>query len=224
MQNKQNPKLNLARILLFYLAFWMVWYVVETLLHPSLSSSLGGWENEVCQTIIKLLLWSLPAVLCVRHYKDDVWLSWREMLTTKVKWRAYALILLAFIAYITIGALLKHGHISIHPDFSLASLTGVVLFVGITEEAVFRGFFLNALLKKTKPWYAVLITALLFLVIHFPIWIFKGVFLSTFLSGGFLIVAVLSVIFSWTFIKSKNIIVPIVLHMSWNMLVTLFFG
>jgi len=88
---------------------------------------------------------------------------------------------------------------------------------------MFRGFFLNALLKKMKPWYAVLLTAALFLLIHLPIWIHNGILLSTFLSGDFLIVIALSIIFSWTLIESKNIFIPIVLHMVWNLLGTLLF-
>jgi membrane protease YdiL (CAAX protease family) len=32
----------------------------------------------------------------------------------------------------------------------------------------------------------------------------------------------LSIIFSWAFMKSKNIFVPILLHMSWNLYNTIF--
>jgi CAAX amino terminal protease family. len=47
--------------------------------------------------------------------------------------------------------------------------------------------------------------------------------LSHMLSGGFIAVMALSVMFSWVFIKSKNIIAPIVLHMLWNLLIELLF-
>ena len=42
--------------------------------------------------------------------------------------------------------------------------------------------------------------------------------------GSFVIIIALSVIFSWAFTKSKNILVPISLHMSWNLMVCLLFG
>ena len=224
MQNKQNRKLNLTMILLFYMVFWIVWYVVEIGLRPIILASLGEWELEVCKTTIKLLVWTLPAAFCVWHYKNDVLLSWHDMLTTKVKWLKYSLVLLGFTAYTVIGSFIMNGKLAVSPDFRIAPLVSTVLFVGITEEVVFRGFFLNALVEKMKPWYAVLLTALLFLLIHFPRWIYEGILLSTFLSGGFLAIVVLSIIFSRTFIKSRNILVPIMLHMSWNLLVTLFFG
>ena len=224
MQNKQNRNLTLIMIILFYTAFWAVWCVREVWLRPIMAASLGEWEFEVCETILKLIVWTLPAAFCVWHYKNDVLLSWREMWTTKVKWLKYSLVLIGFIAYNVIAVFIMNGKLTVSPDFRISSLVSAVLFVGITEEVVFRGFFLNTLLEKLKPWYAVLLTAVLFLLIHFPIWIYKGILLSTILSGGFLLIMLLSVIFSWTFIKSKNIFVPIMLHMSWNLLVTLLFG
>ncbi len=45
------------------------------------------------------------------------------------------------------------------------------LVVGITEELVFRGFILKEINKRISFWKANGITALLFLFIHYPIWI-----------------------------------------------------
>lgn len=45
------------------------------------------------------------------------------------------------------------------------------LVVGITEEMVFRGFILKEINKRMSFWKANGITALLFLFIHYPIWI-----------------------------------------------------
>ena len=223
MQSRQSRKLSLITIILFYTAFWVIWCVREVWLRPVMSASLGEWSFAVCETIMKLLVWTLPAAFCVWHYKNDVLLSWREMLTTKVKWLKYFLVLSGFAAFNIIGAFILNGKLAVSPDFRISSLVGAVLFVGITEEVVFRGFFLNVLLKKMKMWYAILLTSLLFLLIHFPIWVYKGILLSNFFSGGFLLVFVLSIIFSWTFIKSRNIFVPIVLHMAWNLLVIFLF-
>jgi CAAX amino terminal protease family. len=220
----ERAKLSLFKILAFYVIFLAVWSVFEIWLVPIMESSLGAWEQALCGTVIKLAVWTVPAVLLVRHYKEDVLFSLREMFTARFKWYKYTLILLGFAAYNIIGALIVNRNLSISSEFEISSLIGTVIFVGITEEVVFRGFLLNALLKRMKAWPAVLLTALMFLVIHFPIWIHEGVWLSNLLSGGFFAVILLSIIFSWTFIKSKNIIVPIVLHMAWNLLIILFFG
>ena len=58
----------------------------------------------------------------------------------------------------------------------------------------------------------IIINAVMFLLIHFPIWIASGIFIDAFTSLNFLCVPALSIIFSWSFIKSKNIWIPITLH------------
>ncbi len=94
----------------------------------------------------------------------------------------------------------------------------IVLFVGITEEMVFRGWLLNATVSEKKKWMPVIINSLMFLFIHFPKWIHEGCFVENFQNMGFLSIIILSIIFSWTFIKSKNIWISILLHMYWDLL------
>jgi membrane protease YdiL (CAAX protease family) len=61
---------------------------------------------------------------------------------------------------------------SIHPSLKSIRIIEIVLFEGVTEEIVFRGFLLNALLKKVKLFFAIIINQIMFLIIHFPIWIY----------------------------------------------------
>ncbi len=58
----------------------------------------------------------------------------------------------------------------------------------------------------------------MFLLIHFPIWYTSGFFVEYIVSGSFVQIIILSLIFSWSFIKSKSIIVPIALHTFWDLL------
>ena len=84
------------------------------------------------------------------------------------------------------------------------------------------GFLLNALLKRLKPCSAVTIDAFMFAFIHYPGWIFNsgldfmGILFNT------LGILPVSVLFAFSFIKTKNILVPIFLHMIWNFLMVLF--
>jgi len=113
------------------------------------------------------------------------------------------------------------GELGLNPDIVLIRLVGAVLFVGITEEIVFRGFLLNMFLKKMRMEYTITINAVLFTLIHYPIWIYRGF-------GGFDIaiasiqVIALSAGFAYSFIKTRNILVPIALHMVWNLSIHLF--
>ena len=96
------------------------------------------------------------------------------------------------------------------------------MFTNLTEEMVFRGWLLNVTVSENRKWLPIMINAVMFLLIHFPIWIASGVFIDSFTSLNFLCVPALSIIFSWTFIKSKSIWIPITLHMYWDLLVFLF--
>jgi len=222
IMNDYSKKLSYPKIILFFSLLLVIWGLYAFLYHSVIKSSLGDWGIEIVGASIKLLLWSVPAVVLARNYRGDLLLTLREMFTTKVKPIPYVLVFLGFLAINLVSSIVLHGKITIIRPDPIASLLGDVLFVGVTEELLFRGFFLNALLRKTKTVYAHLISSAMFLAIHFPGWIFGGTFtdLLSALAGCASIFAV-SIVFGWTFMKSRNIIIPIILHMSWNLMVVL---
>ena len=223
IENKQKS-LNLLKLLLFYTIFWLIWCIWELFLPTKIEAALGTLLFTLVSSVVKLSVWTIPAIILVQNYKNDVLFSWREMLTSKIKWTFLFVPLGIFAFFNLFSAFIQNGKITVSSEFEWITLIGTVLLVGVTEETVFRGFFLNALCKKMKLWPAIIITATAFLLIHFPIWLYKGIFLTTLLSGGFIIVFALSVLFSWVFVKGKNIIVPIILHMVWNLFVVVLLG
>lgn len=114
------------------------------------------------------------------------------------------------------------GKLEISSSFHYSYLIDV-LFVGITEEVVFRGWLLNVTVNENRKWSPIIINAVMFLLIHFPIWIMSGEFIDAFVNLNFLCVPILSIIFSWSFIRSKSIWIPIALHMYWDLLMYLFY-
>ena len=192
-------------------------------IQPALLDPLDDIVSEIVGEIIKLTVWTLPALLLIKYYQDDMWISRREMFATKPRWFKDAPILLVVFLPI-VQAIAVNGGLAIHPDFQPARLIGAVLLVGITEEIVFRGLLLNALLKKLRLWPAIALNEVLFVLIHFPIWIYQGRDLAAFLTGSAAVFA-LGGLFSYSFVKTRNIFVPIALHMIWNLLsLTLYTG
>jgi len=76
----------------------------------------------------------------------------------------------------------------------------------ITEEFIFRGLLLNRLIKKTNMWVGILISSILFAVIHFD----YELLIATFL---------FSIIASLLYLKTRNLLFPILLHMFHNSIV-----
>ncbi len=218
-------KQNKFKVLVIYLiAFGCLWSFNEMVVSEKLNSFI---ENEiVCEFIrnalIKNLVWTLPAILLIHHFKSDVYVSLREMFSVNVNWLKYMPTFILFTVYLLGGAILQNGKLEIASDFGFDKLI-ILLFVGITEELVFRGWLLNITIREDRKWHYIFINAFLFLAIHFPIWIQQGVFISNFTSFGFLCILILSIIFSYTFVKSKSILVPVALHMYWDLLAFMFY-
>ncbi len=139
------------------------------------------------------------------------------MFSVRVDWLRYLPIFIAFTVIVPAASILKNGSPKISEGFGADKII-VVLFVGITEETVFRGWLLNITLREDKKPLCLAVNALMFLAVHFPGWIHGGVFVSNFAQFGFLTIIALSVVFGWTFIKSRSILVPIALHMYWDLL------
>ena len=224
---------NIATTLgIYYVVLFTVWLFVEWVFHLkfiSTSDPVNYWliQSGVKEGALKILIWLMPAILLIRAYRLQLYVTLNQMFRTKVNWFKLLPIFLLFTLYLVVGAYnIFDGTISIVPGFVWSQLLWV-LFVGVTEEMVFRGWLLNATIKdasRRKQWAMVTINSLLFLGIHVPIWLFANQIDIVFSSFSFLSVIVLSFIFSWTFIKTKSIVPAIILHMYWDLLVVLFYG
>ena len=90
------------------------------------------------------------------------------------------------------------------------------ILVGLEEELMSRGYFINALNQMGKPWLSVLISSIIFSLMHIlnPNIVFLGL-LNIFLIG---------VLFSYMYIKTGNLWMPIGYHISWNYFQGYIFG
>jgi len=216
----EKRKLSSLHIAVYLIIFFIIWAVRELVIQSVFLDPLDAFMQQIIGQTIKLLVWTLPAILLIRHFRDDMWIGLKEMFMTRPRWFKDAyILLLVFVPFL--GAWMASGQIAIDPNLEPTRLIGVVLFVGITEEIVFRGFLLNTFLKRMKMPYAIALDAVLFTLIHYPIWIYRGHDFSTFLTNS-ITVLLLSVFFAYSFIKTRNILVPIALHMTWNLLTILF--
>jgi len=219
-----KKKLTTLHIIVYISIFFALWSIRELVIQPVFLYPLNPIASELIGAAIKLLVWTLPAILLIRYFHKDMWIDLKEMFTSKIQWsRDYYILLAIIIVPIAqfIRAWLASGEFGLNPDIVPIRLVGAVLFVGITEEIVFRGFLLNAFLKKMKTEYAIALDAVLFTLIHYPIWIYRG-FEVFDIATASIQVAIISVGFAYSFIKTRNILVPIALHMVWNLSIHLF--
>ncbi|SEH74429.1 hypothetical protein SAMN02910265_02437 [Ruminococcus flavefaciens] len=221
---EKNISKNKA-LIIYIIAFYTIWALYEFFGKPVINDLIPGIVSSeiVKEVVIKNLVWILPAALLVHHYKDDVYIGLKEMFTTKVKWLHYLPVFLLFVLYPLVSAYRMKGSLSLSSDFGAEQVIDFS-FVGITEEMVFRGWLLNAMVGKNKKnqWKAILLNSLMFVAIHIPTWTMQGILGDAFLHFGFVYIIILSIIFSITFLKSRNILIPVALHMIWDFLLNMF--
>lgn len=205
------------------MTFYGVWTVFELFENNFIDNIIDNeYISQLAKSgIIKNLVWTLPVILLIYYFKSDVYITLKEMFRVKVNWLKYLPIFMIFTVWLLMASILQNGKLEIASDFGITEII-IVLFVGLTEEIVFRGWLLNATFREDKKWICLILNAIMFLAIHFPGWIRKGIFISSFTGFDFLGIIILSIIFSHTFIKSKSIFVPIMLHMYWDLLVFVF--
>ncbi|WP_232362172.1 CPBP family intramembrane glutamic endopeptidase, partial [Bacillus thuringiensis] len=83
---------------------------------------------------------------------------------------------------------------------------------------VFRGLILQEISKRLPFWNANLITAFLFLAIHYPIWIYNGDFLNLWSQ---IYVFLLGLIFGFVFKKTGSLWSVVILHSFHNFFVSI---
>jgi len=219
MTEKRN--LTYGKIAIFVVIFFIAWSVQRLFIRPMFLAPLDGLTFELIDSGMKILMWICPAVWMLKRYKGEMWLDLKEMFTNKPSWWmtiAY-LILIGIIAFL-VGIVMGEGF-RMREDFSLVMLIAPVLVAGITEELVFRGFILNSLLEKTRKGFAIAIDAVLFALIHYPIWIYLGFDLPTLLINSAFSIF-FSVVLTHSFLKTKNLLVPVAMHMFYNFLIVMF--
>lgn len=221
----KNKKL-IAALVVFCILFYAAWSLTE-LVRAGVFYRLSGGNKIVFvllrDCIWKNLVWTLPAILLIRHFSSDMTVGFKEMWRFKKSDLAVLLPLMAALAAVVIASVLFRKHsLGISPSFGWDKIL-VVLFVGISEELVFRGWLLNAMEKhadtQTKKYLILLLNAVMFLLIHFPIWISSGAFVTNMKSMGFITIMLLSAVFGLSFLKTRNILVPAIAHSFYDLLV-----
>ncbi|WP_295095027.1 CPBP family intramembrane glutamic endopeptidase [Ruminococcus sp.] len=225
METAEKRVSKIKVLILYSVAFYTIWTLFEFFGKPIIDEICPGEiSSQIVKTVvIKNLVWVLPASLLVHHYNDDVCIGLKEMFTTKVKWLRYLPVFLFFVLYPLVCGYLRKGSLTLSGDFGAKEII-IYSFVGITEEMVFRGWLLNAMVGKERrnQWKAILLSSLMFAAIHIPTWTIHGELAGAFLHFGFVQIIILSIIFSVTFLKSRNILVPVALHMIFDFLVDMF--
>jgi uncharacterized protein len=82
-------------------------------------------------------------------------------------------------------------------------VTVLAVCAPVWEETMFRGFLLPSLARYLPPWGAIIVTSLVFALVHFS-------------KEGFLPLLVLGVVFGGVYVRTLNLLPAVLLHSLWN--------
>lgn len=215
MKNKLSSfKFSLIYIIILFFASWSLYeLVIDTYIKINYSINIYA----MLRLLFKLLIWVFPVYIYLKFYKKTNVISYlrlNENINVGLLWSI--ILSLIFTAFLFIRELLI-GSLRINLNIEINTWINTILFVGITEEIMFRGFLLKILWEKSSFKKAVIISSILFVIIHYPFWIVKG----TNLVFNSIYVLVFSIIQSYVFKKTNSLWACIISHSFHNFIVSI---
>lgn len=188
--------------------------------------NLFEYPEQIEEMIIKPVLWLLPVFYLLN--KEKLGLSSLGV-TTRNLFPAIYLALILGVVFAVEGVVVnyvKYGQI----DFSAnvgSNLIFIALLISlstaITEELAFRGFIFNRVWHATgREWVANFAVAVMWMLIHLPITIFRWNMGLGGIAGYLLLVGVFSVGSGFLFARTRNVTSSILLHVFWEWPIILF--
>ena len=220
-ENETKPALPIwARIVLVILAFIIMTGIFQLLgmliLHVSIHDRFASQSISLQQNVILSAMGLIPLALIIytfRKYLDrksisSMGFSFKNRTRDVVAGFLIAVILFIFGSFI----LVEIKAISLtYIEFDLSAfLLSLVLFtiVAFNEEILMRGYILNNLMGSTNKYLALLISAVIFSVLHGMNANISLLALVNLMLAG--------IILGSTYIFTKNLWFPISLHLFWN--------
>jgi membrane protease YdiL (CAAX protease family) len=214
---KKKPNLFLS-VAIYYLLLLSLWFVFHLIFSPWQMVHTDQYLGEVINSLTKVTLWILPSIYLIRNYKSELTYSLTDLFYSKIKWPIAMWGVLLFICIPLIRDFILKKSLTLNKEFKASDWIWIAV-VGFTEEIVFRGLIQNALTSKMQVSYAMIITNILFIIIHFPIQMHNGEFPSL---PHFINIFIMGMIFSYSLDKTKNLYVPIILHTLYDLFITAF--
>lgn len=202
--------LRIRTVVISYLVFFAGWTLRVVCVDLSGMNEFLSW---VIGFFIHVVWWPLFALFLMKRYSNDLNVSLKEMLTTKPKLKILLPLLVFALVYNIVGFFINSSGYG--TKMKLYDLIVTAATVGIFEESVFRGWFFNAVSAFVSERKANLISSALFVLIHYPGWIFAGYELTT-IAITSLSVYALGLMFGWVFRKNRSIWTGAILHSAWD--------
>ena len=209
---KSEKGCMLCAIVASYIVFMSGWYLRETYID---FSGLNSYLEACINFVIYGIWWSGFSFLLIHCFGKRLNWDLKEILLKSPHRKTLLIAIPIILIYYFICWAIAGFEFSFEMNWLDYWLT--VVGVGIFEESVFRGWFYNAWSTIVKERYANIISAAMFVFIHYPRWFQLDRTMGDIVYGS-IYVFVLGVLFGVLFRKNRSIWTPAILHSVWDAL------
>ncbi|UPW81496.1 CPBP family intramembrane glutamic endopeptidase [Lysinibacillus sp. Ag94] len=201
----------------FLLVFYFSWTIKELWLIDYIYS-FGEIISPLLEAVVKGVIWIVPTWLYIKYYLHTYPFDFLRMNVNVIRGLFWGVVLSLLVGLYFAFETYIINQQSFQFSLSIDDYLNVFLMAGIAEEIVFRGLILQEINKKMTFWKANVLTALFFLVIHYPVWIYNEKF---FHFGGHVYVLILGILFGFVYKKTGSLWSVIILHVLHNFFVSI---
>lgn len=201
----------------FLLIFYFSWTIKELWLIDYIYS-FGEIISPLLEAFVKGFIWVVPTLLYIKYYLHTYPFDFLRMNVNVIRGLFWGVVLSLLVGIYFAFETYIINQQSFQFSLSIDDYLNVFLMAGIAEEIVFRGLILQEINKKMTFWKANVLTALLFLVIHYPVWIYNEKF---FHFGAHVYVLILGLLFGLVYKKTGSLWAVIILHVLHNFFVSI---
>jgi uncharacterized protein len=142
--------------------------VRDFVIAPYVAQHVRGIGAVLVEPIWKLVFWIVPTILYIQFVEHQNPLTYLKLSTNILKGLLWGLAGMLFLVIVELPLILRHTP---HFHFGADTWLNVILLVGFMEEIPFRGFLFQKLQAFFGVVGAVLVSSLLFALIHAPLWV-----------------------------------------------------
>lgn len=169
--------------------------------------------------VVKIIVWVVPVFLVIKYYLEEDILEYLNFNKEILNGVFYGVVVSFLIFVVNAVNQLTSGTFNFNTNISLDDIVNTVFAAAIIEEILFRGFFIKEIEKRLGFWESNIIVSILFLMIHYPIWIYFGISITIF---GQIFVFMLSIALGFINKATGTIYSSIVLHLFYNLITIVF--
>jgi uncharacterized protein len=214
----KNKTREVSLLIAYILLLFASAIVRDFVIAPYVTQHISGIGAVLVEPLWKLLFWIVPTFLYIQFVEHQNPLTYLKLSTNIMKGLLWGLAGMLFFVVVELSLILRHAP---HLQFGADTWLNVILLVGFMEEIPFRGF----LFQKLETFFgvigAVLVSSLLFALIHAPLWMSTGQSVPAILINLFNIILV-AIVLCIALKISGSLWSCIIMHVFYNLIQNIF--